>query len=677
MLQALIPAAGRGARLDRPGTPKPLVDVGGQPLVVRTLAQLSAAGVRLAVVVVGWAAQEVERALTHHRDLAGLELVFVENPAWEDGLARSVLAARAALAEGPFLVAMADHVFDEPLVAHLAATEPLRDGVVTLVDDRLDLVFDLADAMKVRLTSSEPARWRAATRQARRDDRTARGRWIAAIGREIAPFDAVDAGMMVATPALFPVLEAVLRERPRADVADAVARLATAGHVRAIRAADVPGAPRWDDVDTPASLVHAEMRLRSERRRARVRRLAAAPPPASHTEYRFTTGAPTATRLLVGRGLVATPTALPLVPEESASSPIFVLTDETVNALYGEAFVGGLRAAGYDVHRLVMADGEESKTLANYTYLVERILGRGIDERSILISLGGGAVCNVTGLLAATLYRGVGLAHVPTTLMAQCDAAISHKQGVNGARGKNLVGAYYAPRLIVVDVDVLATLRPELVPDGLAEVLKHALGQDRAYAEWLLAYDGDPRDPEFLETVVRRNIAFKCELMAHDPKELAAGMVLQYGHTAGHPLEYLSGYTLWHGQAVAIGMMVAARVARLLGACGDDAVDFHERLLRRYGLPTRIPSGIRVPDILAAMRYNKRFLTEGTRMALLEDVGRLWAVGGDHAIPVSDAVLARALEETREDGAAGGGVVGRGAGVVGRGALARTAEAAR
>jgi 3-dehydroquinate synthase len=636
MQQAILPAAGRGARLDRPGTPKPLVDVGGQPLAVRTLAQLAAAGVRRAVVVVGWAAPEVVRALTHHRDLAGLELVFVENPDWEEGLARSVLAARPALHDGPFLVAMADHVFDAPLVAHLAAETPPADGAVALVDDRLDLVFDLDDAVKVRLGGGRAARIAGG------------GRRVTAVGRRLAPFDAVDAGLFAASPALFDALAETLRAQPRADLADAVARLAAAGRLRAVRAADVPGAPRWDDVDTPASLVHAEMRLRSERRRARVRRLATTAAAAPHTEHRFTTGAPTATRLLVGRGLTADPARLPLVPEESASSPVFVLTDETVNALYGELFVGGLRARGYDVHRLVMADGEESKTLANYTYLVERVLGRGIDERSLLVSLGGGAVCNVTGLLAATLYRGVGLVHVPTTLMAQCDAAISHKQGVNGARGKNLVGAYYAPRLIVVDPDLLATLRPELIPDGLAEVIKHALAQDRDYAAWLLAYDGSPRHPDFLEAVVRRNIALKCDLMARDPKELSEGMALQYGHTAGHPLEYLSGYGLWHGQAVALGMMVAARVARLLGACGDDLVALHERLLTRYGLPTRIPRGLRVPDILAAMRYNKRFLTEGTRMALLADVGRLWAVGGDHAIPVSDAVLARALEDTLE-----------------------------
>ena len=239
------------------------------------------------------------------------------------------------------------------------------------------------------------------------------------------------------------------------------------------------------------------------------------------------------------------------------------------------------------------------------------------------------------------------LVHVPTTVMAQADAAISHKQGVNGARGKNLVGAYYAPLRIIVDVDVLATLEDRFVPDGLAEVIKHALAQDRAFIDRLLDYRGSLRDPVFLEGVIRRNIELKCALMARDPQEHQEGMALQYGHTVGHPIEHLSGYRLTHGESVAIGMMVAVRVARILGVCDDETVALHERLISAYGLPTRVPDGIRTPDILAGLRYNKRYLTEGTRMALVSAPGQLWSVDGEHAIPVTDGVLADAIEQTR------------------------------
>jgi 3-dehydroquinate synthase len=125
-------------------------------------------------------------------------------------------------------------------------------------------------------------------------------------------------------------------------------------------------------------------------------------------------------------------------------------------------------------------------------------------------------------------------------------------------------------------------------------------------------------------------------------------MILQYGHTVGHAVEHLSGYQLFHGEAVAIGMVVAARVARLLGACGDDLVELHVRLCRHFGLPVAIPRDIPTADVLESLRYNKKYLTEGTRMALLAGVGRLWSVEGDYAIPVSDGVLTEAVELSKE-----------------------------
>lgn len=621
---AIVPAAGRGERLDRPGTPKPIVEVGGVPLVVGVLQQLAEAGVERAVVVLGYGADLVTAKL-RAESIPGLEVVCVENERWEQGLARSLLAAQEAVGDTSFLIAMADHVLSFPMLARVRETTPPSRGVAALVDDEPEGVFDLAAAVKVATA----------------------GELVLDVARDLADFDAVDAGVLHATPALFDALRQAAEADPDADLSDALSILAREGRVHAVRTGGLP----WDDVDTPAGLVHAELRLRRMRRRERAVGAATTGAAATRADrYRFTTGAPVDTQILVGRGLLEGPEQLPiaLIPEESATSPVFVFTDETVGRLHGERFIGKLRRAGYDVHAVVVADGEESKTLSNYVYLTERVLARGIDERSILISLGGGAVCNVCGMVASTLYRGIGLVQVPTTLMAQCDAAISHKQAVNGAHGKNLVGAYYAPRLIVADIDVLATLEDWRIPDGLAEVVKHALGQDREYADLLLGYEGSLRDPDFLELVVRRNVALKSTLMAEDPTELAAGMVLQYGHTVGHPVEFLSGYALSHGQAVAIGMVVAARVARLLGACDDELVALHERLIRRYELPTAIPRSMRIPDILDAMRYNKRHLTEGARMALLRGLGELWCVDGEYAIPVAEDVLVGALESSME-----------------------------
>ncbi len=607
--------------MDRPNTPKPLVDIGGTPMILRTLKQLEAVGVKRVVIVVGYSSREIERALTGHPDL-GLEPEFIHHEDWSRGLASSVLAARDRLDE-PFLLAMGDHVFDDELVRTMVATELGRDALAVLVDSRTDEILDLDSAVKVAVAGDR----------------------VEATGRGLESYTAVDASLFVATPAFLDALaDAVGDQIDQPELVVGVNALARGGRVRAI-----PTGPRtWFDVDTPSSVIAAEIAFR-ERQRARQIKPPKRTRPAGPAErsYRFATGAPTETKILLQQGFVGEPSCLDLIPPESASSPLFVFTDTRVNELYGYEFVEGLRDQGYQVHRVVVSQGEESKTLASYARLVEQVLGKGIDERSILISLGGGAICNVCGFIASTLYRGVGLIHVPTTLMAQCDAAISHKQGVNGHKGKNLVGSYYAPLAIAIDIDVLATLDDWMIPDGLSEVIKHALGQDAAYLEDLLEYTGDVNDPEFLAYVVRRNIELKCELLANDPKELREAMVLQYGHTVGHPIEYLSGYAWSHGQAVAAGMMVAAHVSRILGGGDDGLVDLHRHLISKFGLPAAIPESIDTDAVLATMRYNKRYLVEGTRMALLDRPGGLWSVENEYAIPVSDRVLVEALRASR------------------------------
>ncbi len=622
--RVLIAAAGRGARLDRPGMPKPLVFVAGLPMIVRTLVQCEEAGIEEAVVVVGYEAPTLVKALTLHPRLSKLKVRFAEAPRWqEEGLVASLLAARPLLGDERFVIAMGDHVFDGKLIERIAR-ERLGDGeVVAMVDANLGEVFDAGAAVKVKQHRGA----------------------VLEMGWDVPGYDAVDCGLFACGPEAWGAFEAAYQASPKANIFDAVNRLAPRGLARAVFTDGLP----WDDVDTPAALIRTEMRHRKQRREQNVRTITPPDGAASGQRYAFQTGAPATTEVIVGRGIATDGSRLDLgIPARCASSPIFVFTDTTVNRLYGDNFVSALEARGYLVHRIVMEDGEVSKTITNYARLVDHVLEKGIDERSVLVSLGGGAVCNVCGFVASTLYRGIGLIHVPTTLMAQCDAAISHKQALNGARGKNLIGAYYPPMRVVVDVNFLATLEDWLIPDGLAEVVKHALGQDAQYLKDLLAYQGDHRDPDFLEWVVKRNIELKCELMAVDPKEHAAGMVLQYGHNVGHAVEYLSSYDLSHGEAVAIGMMVAARIARLLGGCDDELVELHRQVIAKYNLPTTIPATMRIPDIIDAMRYDKKFLTEGVRMALVATPGALWQVDGDYAIPVPDDVLIPALEATME-----------------------------
>lgn len=381
--------------------------------------------------------------------------------------------------------------------------------------------------------------------------------------------------------------------------------------------------------------------------------------------YTFTTGEPVMTEVLVSRGIVAAPeqASYEIIPKGSASSPIFIFTDETVNGFYGDRFVEGFRKMGYSANKIIIPDGEDAKTLEEYARLCDKVLTMGIDKYSVLISLGGGAVANVCGFIASTLHRGIGLIHFPTTLLAQCDAAISHKQAVNAPHGKNLVGSYYAPIRIIVDPDVLQTLDDWLLPDGMGEIVKHALCQCPELLRVLDEYDGPLTDPDFLEDIVRRTIKLKCDVIDIDPKEKREAVVLIYGHTIGHPIEAISHRPgspccLSHGQAVAIGCVIAARVAVLMNLCDESVIQRTIDLCEKYALPTQIPSDQSVNAIMGKLPYNKTWTKEGTNMALLESIGRLFNVDGHYHLPVDEAVIRKAVEASM----APPGTVIRGAG---------------
>ncbi|MBN2343858.1 MAG: iron-containing alcohol dehydrogenase [Deltaproteobacteria bacterium] len=619
MKQALILAAGRGARLDRPNTPKPLVDVGGQPIIVRLINQLKKEGIEEIHIVVGHESKRIMHTLAAHFGFdAGLVFHTANN--WQLGSAHSILTAQKWMT-GTFLLAMADHIFDDRLIARMVHHAPRESAVTALVDARLKTIQDTETPVRINQKNHR----------------------VEDVGTSIVPYNSIDAGLFTATPILFDVLHNLVQRHGGSELTDGLRVLAKTESLSCIEVDN----EYWFDVDLPKDVIRAEMFLRNQQRSRRL----APPHRQRHSNesitYHYRLQSDETARMIFQRGLVQSPERFALIPPKSASSPIFVFSDETVNRLYADSFVGKLRAQGYDIHCIILPDGEEAKTISNYVYLVERVLSRGVDEHSMFISLGGGVVCNVCGFVASTIYRGLELVHVPTTLMAQCDAAISHKQAINGHFGKNMVGTYYKPSMVLIDVDVLETLDNRQISDGFAEVIKHALGQDPHLAAFLLHYEGSMRDRQFLETVIQRNVSLKCELVTNDPKELAEAMVLQYGHTAGHPIEHLSGYRLYHGESVAIGMMVAAQVARIIGACDDEMVRLHQTLIEKFHLPTTIPADISLPDFMDALRFNKRYVVEGSQMALLDRPGSLWQVNGQTVIPVSDEVMKEAFCATQ------------------------------
>ncbi|MBN2723811.1 MAG: iron-containing alcohol dehydrogenase [Deltaproteobacteria bacterium] len=619
--QALILAGGSGKRLDRPNRPKPLVEIGGKPLVFHLIESMISSGITKIKIVTGYKTEQVVREIKAHF-ITDCDIEFIHNTSWEDGIASSAYIGVKSFSE-PFLMAMGDHVFDENLVKTMVRTEVTEGYVSLLVDSRN---VENASEMSVRVKCN--------------------GHLITENGPNIRDYNGIDTGLFIVTPkTLESALETSWIEGKNPSLWAAMNVVADESRLISI---PITGG-EWNDIDNPVDIVHTEIRLRAARRLNSIKAPDLSEQKMPDGIYDFIAGEPQTTKMVLLRGFFRDPGVFEFIPRESASSPIFLFTDETVAPLYGNPLADNLKSMGYNVNTIVMPDGEGSKSLSSFVNLTEKVLSSGVDERSVFISVGGGVVCNVCGFIASTIYRGLKLIHLPTSLMAQCDAAISHKQAINGQSGKNMVGSYYSPEMVLVDVETLLTLDKRLIHDGLAEVIKHALGQEQSYVDYLMNYKGDyVRDLDFLENVVKHNIRLKCELSKDDPKELAEAMVLQYGHTLGHPIEHLSGYSLYHGESVAIGMVIAARVARILGACDEELVNLHIELISKFGLPTTVPPGIDVPEMLEALKFNKRYLTEGTRMALLEKVGVPWKVDGEYVIPVTNEVVIEAFRATME-----------------------------
>ena len=303
-----------------------------------------------------------------------------------------------------------------------------------------------------------------------------------------------------------------------------------------------------------------------------------------------------------------------------------LVTSERVGALYREPVAASLGQAGFAPVAVEIPDGEEHKNLAWLAVLYDRLLDAGVERRSPLIALGGGVVGDLAGFAASTLLRGLPLVQVPTTLLAQVDAAIGGKTGINHALGKNLIGAFHQPRLVVIDVATLRTLPRREFVAGLAEVIKYGVIRDaelfatlEARLEALLGLE-----EAVLVPVVAACCRHKAAVVAADEREEGGERaVLNFGHTVGHALEVLTEYRrLLHGEAVAIGMVAAARVSQARGLCAAATVERLERLVRRAGLPTEMPDDITAPALALAMQTDKKTAAGRIRFVCVEAIGR-------------------------------------------------------
>jgi len=305
---------------------------------------------------------------------------------------------------------------------------------------------------------------------------------------------------------------------------------------------------------------------------------------------------------------------------------VLVVTNPTVGSLWGREAERSLAEAGFAVYRAEIPDGEEYKTLDTAAHLYDRAFEAGLDRSCAVVALGGGVVGDVAGFTAATYMRGVPLVQVPTTLMAQVDSSVGGKVAVNHPRGKNIIGAFYQPVLVLADVGTLRTLPGRELRAGIAEVIKYGVISDAAFFGWL--EENLERllkgDPEALTYAVEMSCRIKARVVEADETEQGLRRVLNYGHTFGHALEALTGYRVYvHGEAVAVGMVAAAKLSVLLGLLDEESYSRIEQLVRRAGLPADIPADLSFEAALTCMERDKKAQDGRITFVLPEAVGRV------------------------------------------------------
>ena len=320
--------------------------------------------------------------------------------------------------------------------------------------------------------------------------------------------------------------------------------------------------------------------------------------------------------ILIGTGILAC--AGDLATKAIKPCRCAVITDDVVGPLHGEILITSLKAAGFDPHLLSIPSGEASKSMAVAADLCNRLIELGLDRKSAVFALGGGVVGDLAGFVASIHYRGIPVIQLPTTVVAQVDSSIGGKTGVNSPLGKNLIGTFHQPRLVLADTSILSTLPEHIFREGLAEAIKHAVIADASLLEVL------PTDATTdLTPLIARNAAIKARVVAEDEFETkGTRALLNFGHTIGHAIESVAGYgTLSHGECVAIGMIAALDLSVRLAGLPQDQADRVQAVINACGLPTSIPKDLPTEKILAALGRDKKFDRGSIRFVLTKELG--------------------------------------------------------
>jgi 3-dehydroquinate synthase len=305
-----------------------------------------------------------------------------------------------------------------------------------------------------------------------------------------------------------------------------------------------------------------------------------------------------------------------------------LVTNPTIKKLHGQRIVDSLKAAGFLVMSVEVPDGEQYKNLDWASAIYTALLTNGFDRKSALVAFGGGVIGDLTGFAAATFMRGVPFVQVPTTLLAMVDSSVGGKTGVNHPMGKNMIGAFYQPKKVLMDLGVLKTLPTEEFLSGMAEVIKYGVIRDAALFDYL---DKNREkilslEPDVLTHIIKRSCEIKAEVVSKDEREGGLRAILNFGHTVGHAIETTENYTMRHGEAVAIGMVYASRLAHKTGLCAASVPERVERLIKSYGLPADLSALSRQPsmtELMDTMQVDKKAEGGKVKFVLPSKIGEV------------------------------------------------------
>ena len=306
-----------------------------------------------------------------------------------------------------------------------------------------------------------------------------------------------------------------------------------------------------------------------------------------------------------------------LIKAATGSKKVVVISGDIVFPLYGERLKRSLEAAGMETETFILPHGEQSKTLANYAAILEFLSEKRLSRSDVLVALGGGVTGDITGFAASTYQRGINFVQVPTTLLAAVDSSVGGKTAVDLPGGKNQVGSFYQPALVLCDPELLATLPEEEFACGCAEVIKYAVLGSREFFDRLKALPVSQQ----LEDVICTCVEMKRDIVAQDEYDRGLRQLLNLGHSFGHAVEACSRFTVLHGQAVSIGMAAITRAAVAKGFCSRDALEELLALLKQYRLPTDCPYGLE--EMYSASLLDKKFTGGMMHLIVPEKIGQV------------------------------------------------------